>query len=382
MQTRKPLSCLLFLFFFKYFCYYFILFAFVVYITKALQEGIDFDVISSDHFQRLKRSYHVDYEIKAEIVFDGSRKDVKFDSQFIVMYQLIRKQKSNKSFEIAISTRDTLSSIFRKISRFIHLERYDTVTFYLNDSQRTPLFFTTADGLINLLSYYHDCLVEVSSVPLSGSFGHPLFDIPNLELYSPSDSDEDPLSALQKDFHSDGNSSSYTQNMQNSLTNNNTESANPNINSQSHSSFSAETSSNQSPSASGIIGLDNLGNTCFLNSSLQCLFQAVPFASLFLSYRYIEHLNPSNVLSKHGEIANVFACLIKEVFDNSFAQQNGQGRFLLKNPYISKGFQYSTLPSIRPSLFLSVFSHFFPQFSGGHQQDAQEFLNVLLDALV
>ncbi len=50
------------------------------------------------------------------------------------------------------------------------------------------------------------------------------------------------------------------------------------------------------PEAPGVVGLHNIGNTCFMNSMLQCLSNSKPLTEYFLSDRYLEELNVDNVL--------------------------------------------------------------------------------------
>ncbi|XP_077001360.1 LOW QUALITY PROTEIN: ubiquitin carboxyl-terminal hydrolase 11 [Tamandua tetradactyla] len=106
----------------------------------------------------------------------------------------------------------------------------------------------------------------------------------------------------------------------------------------------------------GICGLTNLGNTCFMNSALQCLSNVPQLTEYFLNNHYLEELNFCNPLGMKGEIAEAYADLVKQAW-------SGHHR------------------SIVPYVFKTKVGHFASQFLGYQQHDSQELLSFLLDGL-
>ncbi|KAJ3292794.1 CSN-associated deubiquitinating enzyme Ubp12 [Rhizoclosmatium sp. JEL0117] len=185
----------------------------------------------------------------------------------------------------------------------------------------------------------------------------------------------------------------------------------------------------------GIAGLNNLGNTCYMNSALQCLIQTPPLVAYFLTLahkspedavdalftelyqhsppppklnaeeervvlQFRSDLNSKNPFGSQGYLTTAFARLVRLVWLTKAEDQDSRWFEGMKRSGSSSStlasdaagnFTVSTSETVvdrvsdwksfGPKVLKGAMAKFNDTFVGYEQQDSQEFLQVLLDGL-
>ena len=103
-------------------------------------------------------------------------------------------------------------------------------------------------------------------------------------------------------------------------------------------------------------GLMNLGNSCFMNSVLQCLSNTPELRDYFVKGHYLVNINTQNPLGFQGRLAKCFCTILRKLWSGEYE-------------YFS------------PRKLLEIVAKRSKYFGGNSQHDTHEFMSYLIDGL-
>ena len=112
----------------------------------------------------------------------------------------------------------------------------------------------------------------------------------------------------------------------------------------------------------GTSGLINQGNTCYMNSIIQCLSNCEPFRNLIIGKNLVPNLidSNSNIFIEKSKLESNLSFQLRKIFINIWN---------------------SSFYSFRPISFRKLFGKKIEQFQNSNQQDSQEALLCILDSI-
>ncbi|CAD8138896.1 unnamed protein product [Paramecium pentaurelia] len=130
----------------------------------------------------------------------------------------------------------------------------------------------------------------------------------------------------------------------------------------------------------GVVGLKNLGNTCYFNCAIHCLSHTQPLLDYMLSKVFEKEINKNSKLGSRGQVTECFAQLLSDIWkdERSIGMSSKEHK---SKPSDQQNKQKLYENWVDPLKLLMLIQKYSKRFEIGQQEDCQELLSYLLDII-
>ena len=138
-----------------------------------------------------------------------------------------------------------------------------------------------------------------------------------------------------------------------------------------------------------VLGLDNLHNTCYFNSVIQCLIQIDPLTNYLLQHSkdisaapaHVHVTAESSVKQKEENLAFTYIAFLQSITNHNNDDTNTDTITVTNNNHGNKQNNKNKVTSISPWKLLQSVKHTLAMFDNFHQHDPHEFCSFFIQAL-
>lgn len=146
---------------------------------------------------------------------------------------------------------------------------------------------------------------------------------------------------------------------------------------------------NNDKDSRGLSGLGNLGNTCYMNATLQCLFATDLFNYYIKCGKFKYDLQNGITqleIDKHKHLLKTNQNITLEELTEFIKSKKSFLKNNFKNSITYSLYQVFTLMwgvncTVKPKKLKEIIAYYFPKFEGNNQHDSEEFLYALFDRI-